>query len=447
MSRFLPILLALSVVLMGGRCADATAVPEDVWRQDVAPPFDYALYSDAQGRLVGETSGVLLVHRSEHLERVYSDASAGDARARVVVRQLETVAEAAGVDLADKALGLGCTSMPTCTVRWAELGELIPSPGPGGTRLRSLLADGFARQARREHLENAVITAALNVLLAGGVAMAVEGKAGLAERSALAKTEGALAVEEAAALEARLRDAEAVAEGARQSSNLEVLARLRPAAQRPPPGVVTDNPRWLDYVRYWEQRYEEMSGARQQLQRASTPKPPLEWSSYTSFQGRLRQAVEFQHDVTRTLQQDAVLPVESRSWLHEMKRPRVDENVGLLRESGPPPTYVDQLVVDEATLGAGTRPVVHSFSNKQRDFQGMTAMDVKDRIRADVQEALSKYGGVVEVRRPGHPLFGQRVTISKVHLVYGKSSAARIDSRTLRDISRHSNVEIQFHPR
>ncbi|MFY0577442.1 hypothetical protein ACN28S_26760 [Cystobacter fuscus] len=116
-------LVVLSVVLMGSRCGGVEAVPSEMWRGDVAPPFDYGLYSDAQGRLVGETSGVLLVHRSAHLEKVYADAQAGDARARRLLGQLEVATEAAGVELADKALGLGCSALPTCTVRWAELGS------------------------------------------------------------------------------------------------------------------------------------------------------------------------------------------------------------------------------------------------------------------------------------------------------------------------------------
>src|SRR4051794_22301322 len=126
-SFLLTLLVALSVALLGSRCGDYEAVPQEVWRQDVAPPFAYELYSDAQGRLVGETSGVLLAHRSAHLEKVYADARNGDARARVLVRQLEEVAEATGVRLADQALSLGCGALPSCTVRWAELGELIPS--------------------------------------------------------------------------------------------------------------------------------------------------------------------------------------------------------------------------------------------------------------------------------------------------------------------------------
>ena len=226
--------VALAGALLGSRCGEAEAVPSELWRQDVAPAFDYGLYSDAHGRLQGETSGVLLVHRSEHLERVYADAREGNARAQVLVQQLEQATRAAGEGLAEQALSLGCTAMPTCTVKWAELGELIPSRGPGGVRLKQLLAQGFAARARFKHMENTVITVALNVLLVGGAAMAIEGRVAQGEaaaeaeeaaklgreaaaevRAVLPEAESALALEEAAALEARLQEAEALEEGGR----------------------------------------------------------------------------------------------------------------------------------------------------------------------------------------------------------------------------------------
>ncbi len=141
-------LVALSLVLGGSRCGEDEGVPLEVLRQDVAPAFDYALYSDAQGRLTGKYSDVLLVHRSEHLERVYADALRGDARARALFGQLEAQARASGEKLAERALGLVCTSLPACTVRWEFLDELIPSREAGGMRLRHVLAESFEHAAR-----------------------------------------------------------------------------------------------------------------------------------------------------------------------------------------------------------------------------------------------------------------------------------------------------------
>ena len=70
------VLAGLSLVLAGSSCDEDEAVTLDQLRQDVAPPFDYSLYCDEQGRLRAKGSDVLLVHRSTHLEQVYADAHA-----------------------------------------------------------------------------------------------------------------------------------------------------------------------------------------------------------------------------------------------------------------------------------------------------------------------------------------------------------------------------------
>ena len=36
----------------------------------------------------------------------------------------------------------------------------------------------------------------------------------------------------------------------------------------------------------------------------------------------------------------------------------------------------------------------------------------------DINEALTKYGGEVEIRKPGHPLYGKIAKVSEVSLVY-----------------------------
>ena len=48
------------------------------------------------------------------------------------------------------------------------------------------------------------------------------------------------------------------------------------------------------------------------------------------------------------------------------------ENVGLVHEGRATLTYVDQFVVDEASLRPGRTPNVHCFSNKQRGFRSMS---------------------------------------------------------------------------
>ena len=105
------------LVLAGSSCDEDEAVTLEQLRQDVAPPFDYSLYCDARGHLNAKGADVLLVHRSAHLEQVYADAQRGGTRARTLFGQLEAQVAATGEPLADQALGLVCTALPSCNVR------------------------------------------------------------------------------------------------------------------------------------------------------------------------------------------------------------------------------------------------------------------------------------------------------------------------------------------
>src|SRR5690242_21727572 len=127
----LALLLVLSTGLLGSDCSEPEAVPLEELRKDVAPAFDYGLYSDDEGQLKGERSAVLLVYRSSHLERVYADAQAGDERARALVRQLEASFHASGTKAAAMSEGLACPTLPVCAVKWQFLDELVPSRGEG----------------------------------------------------------------------------------------------------------------------------------------------------------------------------------------------------------------------------------------------------------------------------------------------------------------------------
>jgi hypothetical protein len=108
-------------------------------------------------------------------------------------------------------------------------------------------------------------------------------------------------------------------------------------------------------------------------------------------------------------------------------------------------TFVDQMAVDKATLGPGQRPVVHSFSDKQHDFSGKSSQAAREQLRIDVREARTKYAGSVEIRRPGHPLFGRTVVVSRVHIIYEDEGLLPEIKRALLDEARNLGVELHFH--
>jgi hypothetical protein len=458
----LALLLLLSSALLGGTCSEPEAVPLEELQRDVAPSFDYSLYCDEGGTLVGHRSAVLLVYRAGHLERVYADSLSGHRRAQVLFGQLENAVRLTGVQMARQSQGIACHSLPACVVRWHTLEEFMPSRGEGGMRLRQVMADGFSKEARLQHVNNAAMAAVLDVLLVGsvlkrGVAGAAEAEAAAAEartaaaeaiagpveagRLAAAGLEARLAAEELAALEIRLAEEEALAAAARHPPHLEALSRHRPSSSQPPPGVEAGHPRWTSYVAYWHRRYEELAGTRPLPPRVLEVKPPLTWNSYSALLGRFQRSLEFQRAVTRWLHQEA----GAREWLPGMKRPLITDNVGLKLEGRATPVYVDQLAVDQATLGPGLRPSVHAFSTKQRDFAGKTSSEAVKQFEVDAREAQAKYGGEVEVRRPGHPLFGKKVRVSRTHLVYdARALDSKIREALLERVPRH-DVELHFH--
>jgi hypothetical protein len=466
----LALLLVLSSVLVGSDCGAPDAVPLEELRRDVAPAFDYSLYCDAEGRLVGNRSAVLLVHRSEHLEQVYADSLAGDARAGVLFRQLENAVQQSGLELANEALGFKCATAPACAVQWQFLDEFIPSRQAGGARLRELLATRFSHQAKLKGVSNAVLDAALNVLLAGSVlktgaaGAAAEAEAGAAEakavaeearqlareaslesRQALAGLEATSAEAMATAEAARLAEAEALEQGPRHPARVEELAPHRPVLSQPPLGVDTDNPKWGRYVTYWERRYEELTGQRPLPSGETEAKPPLMWQSYDALLGRFQRSLKFQHGVTHQMQQEARAAGGKQLLPQGMKRPLVTDNLGLAHEEGDAITYADQFVVDEATVGPGKRPNAHSFSDKQHDFSGKSANEVVTQFRRDAKEARAKYGGTVEVRRRGHPLFGKRVIVSRVHIIYdGKNLPPGIQDELFK-AAQKEGVTLHFH--
>ena len=416
------------------------------------PPFDYGLYANAQGLLVGEDSAVLLVRRPSHLERVYEDAQRGESRARVLFQQLEDTFVASGLHIADEVTSPRCLALPLrgCKPDWSFLDRLLPSQGPGARRLREVLGTAFSQRAHQRGMRNALITSSINALLAVTLVKGQLKGAAAEGKGALAAAEGrtlVAATTEAEVLEARLLEAEAASLEARHPAAPSELARFRPSLQSPPQGVPTTETLWSDYVAYWERRYAEVTGQGPPSAGQLAPKPPLTWGGYHVMRADFRRGLRFQSSVGQMLRRELELPEMVRRLLRGMKKPRLDENVYLKRPGSTALTSADQLSVDEATLGSGARVRLETFSNKSRDFTGWSEDDIFKQVVADANEAWVKYGGVVQVRRPGHPLFGQDVPVSRVHLVY---DAETLTPRLKQEIpkvlvKKKINVAIHFH--
>jgi hypothetical protein len=422
----------------------------------------------------------MLVQRPEHLERVYADRE-DNPEAKRLFGWLESQFKGTGVGFADMTALACALDLPIrCAPDWEFIDSVLGhSDGPGARHLRQVLADSFSEQARQRGVENTVVLSIAQAVLTRGMLKSAVGKAtvaaearaaagsmprgGLRDATAKARPLPAVGEEAAAAgaerlvtvtgrlraprdlsaIQARLVEAEALETGARQTAVLKDLAKLRPLPERPPAGVIAGEALWRDYVTYWERRFSELSGPDA---RTAGIRPPLAWESYRRFRTRFARAMKFQSDVSAMLQGEVEKPQGKRQLLHEMARPQIDENVGLAHEGSDTRTYVDQLAVDEATLENGA-PRVEAFSTKQRDFTAMSDHDLRMQVEVDAREALRKYGGTVEIRRQGHPLFERRVTVTQVHVVYDESLVPQVPTlrEEMKAIAGKQGVTLHFH--
>jgi hypothetical protein len=450
-TRLLALPLVLALAFPGTGCTEDDSYVRDLPAIE-EPPFDYGLYCDVQGQSVDEEAPVLLVRRPSHLERVYADAQRGETRAQELFRQIEGTFVASGLYIADEVTSPRCLALPLpgCKPDWSFLDRLLPSHGPGAQRLREALGTAFAQRARQRGMRNALITSSIGALLAITVVKGQLKGAAVEGRGMLAATDGrtlVAATTEAEVLEARLLEAEAASIEARHPAALSELARVRPSLQSPPTGVAAGDTLWSDYVAYWERRYAEVAGQGPPSAGRQAPKPPLKWEGYHAMRADFRRGLEFQRAVSQMLLRELDLPELVRRLLRGMRKPLLAENVGLTHKGSTSLTYADQLAVDEATLGPGSKVRVETFSNKSRDFMSWSEEDIIKQVLADANEARVKYGGVVQVRRPGHPLFGQDVPVSRVHVVYdAETFPARLKQEIAKVLGKKKiNVEVHFH--
>ncbi|WP_095986293.1 hypothetical protein [Cystobacter fuscus] len=212
-------------------------------------------------------------------------------------------------------------------------------------------------------------------------------------------------------VEARLALVESEATGPRLPRDVVVLERQRPSLDAPPSGA-EGNPRWSEYVAYYERRLGE-------LERGKAVEGPLRWVAYERMWGGFTRGLAFERFMVNLLREDAKRPRAQRRFLGDFDQPRVEAYVGVKKqETGL--RYADVLVIEEGALGGRTRRV-ETFSFKSRDLSGLKYKDLKAQIVVDAKEALTKYGETLNIRRGSlQSLFpgGSEVQVPRVRLIY-----------------------------
>jgi hypothetical protein len=212
-------------------------------------------------------------------------------------------------------------------------------------------------------------------------------------------------------VEARLAAVELESTGPRLPKNVAVLEKQRPALEAPPPGT-QGNPRWREYVDYYEKRLGEVKAGK-------AAKGPLPWEAYEQMRGWFARGLAFERVMVTLLQADARLPRVERRFLGDFVKPRIETNVGV-KKPGPGLRYVDVLIIEERGL-AGRPPRVETFSFKSRNLSGLGDKALEGQMIADASEALRHYGETLDIRRDSlqHLLReGSEVPVRRVRLVY-----------------------------
>ncbi|ATB39790.1 hypothetical protein CYFUS_005238 [Cystobacter fuscus] len=214
-----------------------------------------------------------------------------------------------------------------------------------------------------------------------------------------------------AMVEAKLAAAELEATGPRLPMDVRRLEKHRPALDAPP-SEARGNPRWREYVDYYEKRLNE-------VKKGEALEGPLKWAPYERMRAWFARGLAFERDMVRLLREDALKPRAERRFLGDFDRPRIETQVGV-RKPGPGLRYADVLVIEEGGVGGQPRRV-ETFSFKSRNLALLEEEAMKAQMKADASEALQNYGETLDIRRgslqsllPG----GSEVQVPRVRLIY-----------------------------
>ena len=220
------------------------------------------------------------------------------------------------------------------------------------------------------------------------------------------------------------------------------LKDLRPSKARPPPGIAEDDALWQKYVDYYDERLDEFD-AYDAGSLVERPENPLDFAKYNLFKSTVARGIEFENKVMELLVRESKLPLEQRTLTKAIHNVRIDQRVGILKDGYGNVLYVDQLVVDLDSL-VRDKPLIECFSNKSRNFKHMTTDEIKAIVVKDLQELIEKYSGPLQIRRPGHPLFGQNINVSRLHLVYDVKGTTSEIVETITAALEGRSAEVHF---
>jgi hypothetical protein len=230
----------------------------------------------------------------------------------------------------------------------------------------------------------------------GGVASLADDAAGLSQE----------------VLETKLLELELEIQGPRLSGDVAVLEKQLTALEKSPPAGATNHPLWSEYLEYGRERLADLRQGTK-VRKDRPLEPPLKWEGYQRMRELWLRGLTFERDMAKLLRDDAALLRAQRRFLLDFDSPRVETYVGV-RKPTTDLRFADVLVIEQKPL-PGQPPRVETFSFKSRDFSVLEYQAVEAQMKADAREALKKYGGTLDIRRPG---IRGVVEARRVHLIY-----------------------------
>ncbi|WP_239014249.1 hypothetical protein [Archangium violaceum] len=243
-------------------------------------------------------------------------------------------------------------------------------------------------------------------------------------------------------VEAKLAAVELETTGPRHPTDIGVLKKHHPTLDAPPPEA-RGNPRWREYVDYYERRSLE-------VEKGTAAEGPLKWEGYERMRGLFARGLAFERSMVKLLQEDAKKPRADRRFLGDFDKPRIETHVGV-RKPGPGLRYADVLVIEQGESGGRPRRV-ETLSFKSRDLSTMGEKQLAAQMTDDASEALRYYGETLDIRReslqhllPG----GSEVNVPRARLIYEggelKPSDVAMLKRAVNETKRLApGVEVQF---
>jgi hypothetical protein len=226
-------------------------------------------------------------------------------------------------------------------------------------------------------------------------------------------------------VEAKLSAAELESTGPRLPRDIGVLEKKRPSLDAPPLEA-RGNPRWREYVDYYEKRLGE-------VKEGKDAKSPLPWEAYELMRGWFARGLAFERVMVKLLEADAELPRAQRRFLGDFIKPRIETNVGVSKP-GSGLRFADVLVIETSEL-AGRPRRVETFSFKSRDLSRLGNKALEEQMRVDASEALRHYGESLDIRRGSLQSLlpaGSEVRVPRVRLVYEGGDLRPTDGNVLK---------------